>query len=646
MQALPRSDALAQEPIPAASPVLAQAAGASRTDALAADGAHDEVLSLLLRRLDEDAKDAAAHVALGQQLDRMGYRRAAGRAYEAALQRDPTRADAHNNLACLSVEMKAHPRALEHATKAAQAAPTSAAAHYNQGLALLGLGRPADAARALDEASRLQPDLTLAWVNAARAWRDADGLVRASRACEEALRQDPTREFLAGQLVAIGMEVCDWRQVARLMDTLPQRLARGERIIFPFDALALIEDPGLQAQAARVYAESVFPAQDRLGPARPVSSGRRLRIGYLSADLRSHPVGILMAGVFAHHDRERFEIYGLSTRRAPGDALQQELASRFDHFEDLHGRSAEDIASWCRRCEIDILVDLGGYTVGNRPDVLACRAAPLQVNYLGYPGTMGMPSVDYIVGDRHLIPPASRPHYSEHVLYLPQCFQAHDDRRERPPTASQRADWGLPEDAVVFCCFNRSSKITPQVWDSWTRILGRVPGSVLWLTQRHDEVAAHLSSALQARGLAPSRLRLARRQSYRTYMGMYAHADLFLDTWPFNAGTTACDALWMGLPVLTWCGRSFAARMATSLLRELRLDELVCDSPAAYEELAVVLAHDRPRLRALKSLLTERLEGSIMNDTRRWTRQFEAGLEAMADRSRRGLAPADIVITA
>lgn len=622
------------------------AAGPSPAAVTTPEPAQDAALAALLRRLDEDRHDAAAHAALGQRLDRMGYRLAAGQAYEAALRRDPTRADAHNNLACLAVETKQLARALDHATRAVEAAPSSAAAHYNRGLALLGLGRPAEAAQALDEATRLQPGLTLAWANAARAWHEVDDLARALRACEEALRQDPTREFLAGQRTALGMEVCDWSHVDSLLASLPQCLARGERVVFPFDVLALTDDPALQARAAQIYGACVFPPRPDLGPPAPVATGRRLKLAYFSADLRSHPVGILMAGVFSHHDRGRFEVFGLSTRRAEDDGLQRELEARFDHFVDMQGWPAADIARWCRREGIDILVDLGGYTVGNRPDVLAWRAAPVQVNYLGYPATMGMPYADYIVADRHVIPPASRAHYSESVLYLPQCFQAHDDRRERPPPAGKRADWGLPRDAVVLCCFNRSSKITPQVLDAWVRILERVPDSVLWLTQRHEEVAAHLSSALQTRGLAPSRLHLASRQSYRTYMGMYAHADLFLDTWPFNAGTTACDALWMGLPVLTWSGRSFASRMATSLLRELGLDELVGDSPAAYEELAVSLALDRPRLRALKSRLAERREGSIMNDTRRWTRQFEAGLEAMAERSRQGLAPADIVLTA
>jgi len=608
--------------------------------------AQDAALALLLRRLDEDTQDAAVHAALGQQLDRMGLRLAAGRAYEAALRRDPGRADAHNNLACLHVEEKQYTRALAHAMRAVQAAPGEAAGHYNLGLALLGLGRSGEAARVLDEATRLQPGLTLAWVNAARAWQDVDDLPRARRACDEALRLDPGLDFVSGQRIAIGMDLADWRQLASFQATLPERVLRGENVVFPFDALTLVDDPALQLQVARAFGSALCAAKAASQSLPTISSGRRLRIAYLSADLRSHPVGVLMAGVFSAHDRERFEIYGVSTRAAPGDVMQRDISARFDHFEDMQGRPGEEIARWCRHQGIDILVDLGGFTVNNRPDVLACRAAPVQVNHLGYPGTMGMPCVDYIVADRHVIPPLHRAHYSECVLYLPQGFQSHDDSRERPPAAGTRGDWGLPEHATVFCCFNRTGKITPEVWECWARILERVPGSVLWLTCRHEEVVTNLMRALQTRGLDPSRLRFARRQGYRAYMGMYAHADLFLDTWPFNTGTTACDALWMGLPVLTLCGRTFAARMATSLLRELGLDELVCDDAVAYVNMAVALAHDPLRLGELKALLAMRREASTMNDTRRWTRQFEAGLEAMAERSRRGWPPADIVVQA
>ena len=613
--------------------------------ALGERGDHDQALALLLHRIEHEPGAAQPRFALGEQLVRMGLPRAAVSAYEAALRRDAGLARAHNNLSCLWLELKEPARALEHASRAAQVEPAMAAAHNNRGLALLDLGRPAEAAAALEEAGRLQPSMVQAWINAARAWQSTGDIVRSLHACEQALRLDPSFEFLPGLVTATAMDLCDWRYFDALMPALQQRLARGERVVLPLQALTLLDDPAQQLCAARIYGESKFPPNPILGPSPVVSTGRRLRLAYLSADLRSHAVSILMAGVFSCHDRSRFEVYGISTRQDPSDPLQRSLGERFDGIVDMHGRPAEEIAAWCRARGIDILIDLGGYTADNRPDVLACRAAPVQVNYLGYPGTLGMPYVDYIVADRHVIPPSSRPHFSESVLYLPQCFQAHDDRRERPAPTGGRDDWGLPDDAIVFCCFNKSNKINPEVWAVWMRVLQRVPGSVLWLTQMQDAVAANLARAVKEAGVAPSRVLIARRQPYPLYLGLYAHADLFLDTWPFNAGTTACDALWMGLPVLTRSGRSFAARMATSLLRELGLDELVCDSTEAYEELAVALAYDRPRLRTLKLLLAERRQVSIMNDTQRWTRQFEAGLEAMAERSRRGLAPADITVT-
>jgi predicted O-linked N-acetylglucosamine transferase (SPINDLY family) len=616
-----------------------------RARALGERGEHDEALALLLRRAEHEPASAQARFALAEQLERMGLSRAAVSAYQAALRIDDRLAHAHNNLSCLWLALRDPERALEHAVKASQCEPAMAAAHNNLGLALLQVGRPAEAARSIERSIELEPGLVQTWVNAASAWRDSGDVARAARACERAQELDPAFEFLPGHLVALRMELCDWRGFDALVTTLPGRLARSERVILPLELLSVLDDPACQLQAARVYGVSHLPPHPGLGPLPARTGAGRIRLGYLSADFRSHPVAALMAGVIEQHDRGRFEVIGLSLREAPDDPVQQVLKQRFDRFENLQGRPARDIALWCRKQGLDILVDLGGYTDGNLPEVMAWRAAPVQVNFLGYPGTLGLPNVDYIVVDDIVVPPDSRRHYSERALVLPRVFQPHDDRRERPEAPGTRADWGLPPDAVVFCCFNKSSKITPHVWESWMRILEQVPGSVLWLTTMQDEVAANLGRALRARGIDIGRVLMARRQPYPVYLGLYAHADLFLDTWPFNAGTIACDALWMGLPVLTCSGRSFAARMATSLLRELGLDELVCDSPAAYEERAVSLAHDRARLHALKSLLPERREGSIMNDTRRWTRQFEAGLEEMADRSRRGLAPADIVVT-
>jgi len=599
-----------------------------RAQELGARGEHDEALGLLLQWIDHEPADASARFALAEQLVGMGLRRSAASAYEAAVRLRAGYAQARNNLACLYLELDEPALALEHATHAALQDPEMAAAHNNRGLALLELGRPAEAAQALDRASNLQPSLTQAWMNSARAWHEVGEFAHALRACEEALRRDPAFEFLPGQLAMTALELCDWRHHDALLQMLPDRLMRGERVSLPLNTLTLIDDPALQLRAASIYGQYKYPADDHLGPAPPVRAGGRIRLAYLSADFKQHPVAILMAGVLSAHDRRRFEVIGISTRRDPEDRLQRDLVGRFDHFEDMHGLPALEIARWCRDRRVDILIDLGGYTAYNRPDVPACRAAPVQVNYLGYPGTMGMPYVDYIVADRHVIPASERPHYSESMLYLSEGFQAHDDGRERPAPTGRRADWGLPDDAVVFCCFNKSNKINPEVWATWMRILHRVPGSVLWLTQMHDGVARNLGRAVQEAGVSPSRVLIARRQPYPAYLGLYAHADLFLDTWPFNAGTTACDALWMDLPVLTWAGRSFAARMATSLLRGLGLDELVCDGPSAYEDLAVALAHDRPRLSALKLLLSSRREVSAMNDTRRWTRAATVKLGA------------------
>jgi predicted O-linked N-acetylglucosamine transferase (SPINDLY family) len=361
-------------------------------------------------------------------------------------------------------------------------------------------------------------------------------------------------------------------------------------------------------------------------------------------DFREHPVSLLMADLIECHDRNAFEIYGFSFGINTNDAMRKRLEKSFDKFLDVRDSSDLDIARLAREHAIDIAVDLGGHTKGSRPQIFAHRAAPVQINYLGYPGSMGTEHMDYLIADSITVEPQDYENFSEKIIFLPNSFQANPSQRPSRSRHGSRAEFGLPQSGFVFCCFNNTYKITPDVFESWARILNQVQDSVLWLIVDSTSVVENLSQSLESHGIRRSRLKFSSRVLREAYLGQYRLADLFLDTLPYNAGTTASDALWMGLPVLTLKGRSFAGRMASSLLHAVGLPELVTHSAEAYESLAIELALNPQRLTDLKAKLdANRLTAPLFN-TPLFTKHIEQAYTRMAERRAAGLAPEHIAV--
>jgi predicted O-linked N-acetylglucosamine transferase (SPINDLY family) len=402
--------------------------------------------------------------------------------------------------------------------------------------------------------------------------------------------------------------------------------------------LAVLDSPVLQRKAAETYAAVMHPGRDAAALAlrRPLSA--RIRVGYFSADFHNHPVAYLSAELFELHDRARFEVFGFSLGPPVADAMRVRLASAFDHFLDVRQVDDQGIARRSRELGIDIAIDLGGYTENSRTGIFARRAAPIQASYLGYLGTMGAAYYDYLFADQVIIPQADCPHYSERIVRLPS-YQVNDSRRRISDIRPSRGDEALPERAFVFCCFNSSYKIAPDVFDCWMRILSGCEGSVLWLFSGDALVSANLGREAASRGVDPGRLVFAPRRDHADYLARYRLADLFLDTLPYNAGTTASDALWAGLPVLTRCGQTFAGRMAASLLHAAGLPELVTDSADQYVELALALAGDSGRLSALRARLATNRDTCLLFDSRRFTKALETAFLTMQQRHEAGLAP-------
>jgi predicted O-linked N-acetylglucosamine transferase (SPINDLY family) len=405
----------------------------------------------------------------------------------------------------------------------------------------------------------------------------------------------------------------------------------------PFPLLALLESGLLHRKAAELYVREEGPPSHARPAIRARARHDRIRIGYFSADFRDHPVATLAAELFETHDRSRFETTAFSFGPDTQDTMRRRMERAFDRFIDVRGSSNEDIALLARSLEIDIAVDLMAFTAECRPQIFALRAAPVQVNFLGYPGTMGAPYMDYLVADRTLIPEGSRSHYSEKIIYLPHSYQVNDAKRPVADVSFTREDLGLPPAGFVFCSFNNSYKITPDTFDSWMRILRRVEGSVLWLLEDNASVANNLRREAVRRDVQAERLIFARRVPMPEHLARLRAGDLFIDTLPYNAHTTASEALWVGLPVVTCLGETFAGRVAASLLQAIGLPELIAANRDQFVELVVELATDVQRLAKVRQKLADNRLTTPLFDARLFAKHIEAAYTLIDERYHAGL---------
>ena len=454
----------------------------------------------------------------------------------------------------------------------------------------------------------------------------------------------PNLPFALGMLVHASSMVFDWSHAPRAADAI-QATRDDKPLITPLALLAINDDAGLQLQCARGCVARTHPPA-----AEPIWRGERwhnqkIRIAYISGDLRDHALSYLMVGVFEQHDREKFEILGVSLREPLNNPFGARVLSAFDAFIDVKAQTDQQVAQLLYQMKVDIAVDLMGITRGHRTGIFGHRAAPVQVNYLGYPGTSGASYIDYILADSTVIPPEARRFYTESVVYMPDCFQANDDRRAIAEYRPDRREAGLAPGDFVFCSFNSSYKITPLLFDVWCRLLRAVPGSVLWLLGESGTAQRNLRREARLRGVDPQRLVFAARLPYEQHLARLGLADLFLDSFPFNAGATASDALWAGLPVLSCAGGAFAARMAASLLQAVGLPELITTDLQAYERLALELAASPERLEILRARLATNRTTYPLFDTVRFCRHLESAYATMHERHLRGAPPDHFSVT-
>jgi len=580
---------------------------------------------------------AEAHNNRGTTLLDLGRVDEALASFDRALAHNPDYAEAHNNRGVALRALKRFEEALACHERAAAIRPEYGEAHLNRGAILHDLHRLDEALESFRCALAVKPEYADAYRNQGLTLGELGRPQEALASYERALAACPGERFLEGVCQHARMQICAWSDWQVRLEQLAVAIECGRPVITPFTALSLFESARIQHAAASIWARAECRPAQVLPPPRRYGRHAKVRIGYFSADFRNHAVAALAAELFECHDRSAFELTAFSLSPEVRDGLRERVERAFDRFIPAFDKTDEQVAMLARSLEIDIAVDLGGYTHEARPRIFAQRAAPIQVSYLGFLGTMGASFMDYLIADEVIVPAGLRRHYSERIAYLP-AYQV-NTRRPVSDRLFTRAELGLPPGGFVFCCFNANYKITPETFRSWMRILAAVPDSALLLLGESAAGVENLRREALQSGIDPGRLVFAGRIAYGEYLARFRVADLFLDTHPYNAGTTASDALWVGLPVLTHAGETFAARVAASLLTSVGLPQLIANSRTEYERLAVELARDCGRLAEIKQALAFARSSAALFDTPRFTRNLEALYRRMYERQRLGLLP-------
>jgi protein O-GlcNAc transferase len=562
---------------------------------------------------------------------------------EQALRLQPASVEAHSNLAGALMQLGHYEQAHEICTRAIELHPDSASTWSNLAAVSLVVGNPQRAIQCCDEAIALQPDLVRAHEQRSTALARERRLEESAEAISTILRLDPHHPYAAGSLFLTRRFTCDWSDHAAASMELVRGVQADEPVTLPFVLLAAVDDPALHLRCAKAYAKRELrePATFAWPESKPAS---RIRVAYVSADFHDHATAILAAGLFECHDRTRFETIAVSFGPADESPMRSRVERAFDRFIDVRRWRDPDVIAMLRGLPVDIVVDLKGFTGDSRPGLLAARCAPLQVSYLGYPGTCGLAQLDYLIADHIVLPAADLCNYTEQAVWLPHSYQVNDATRSIAARTPSRSELGLPDDAFVFCCFNSSYKLSPETFAVWLEVLRQVPQSVLWLLRDNPSMARNLAAEANRGGVDPRRLVFADRVAGPDHLARQRCADLFLDTLPYNAHTTASDALWAGLPVLTCLGRAFAGRVAASLLHAVELPQLVTQTPEEYAQRAVALARNPEQLLSWRrSLVADRCRFPLF-DTRRFCLHLESAFSQMWQRHRQGLPPESFAV--
>jgi predicted O-linked N-acetylglucosamine transferase (SPINDLY family) len=552
----------------------------------------------------------------------------------------PNRSSTLVNLAAVQIKLHNYCDAKKNALQSVKIDDQSADGWLNYGLANYYESNLEQAMEAYDEALKININYADAWFNKGVVLKDLKRFDEAQSAYLKALKSNPNLEGAYGDYVSTKVNMCDWTGLEQDILACANSIEQAKPLINPFRLLGLVDDPELHLKNAKIYSSSLGVCG--FGNARAANKepiNQKIKVGYFSADYHNHATSFLMAQMFETHSRNKFEFHAFSYGPKHDDDMRKRVSRAFDHFHEVANLSDVELVKLARDFKIDIAVDLKGFTTGSRGEIFVQKCAPIQVNYLGYPGTLGCKTYNYIIADKNIIDQQAYKFYIEKPVLMPESYQVNDAHRKVSVDKFNKAKLALPEAGFVYCCFNNNYKILPNIFDIWMRILKSVEGSVLWLFEDNPFASRNLKLEAEKRGVDSSRLIFASKLPLDQHLARLRLADLFLDTLPYNAHTTASDALWAGLPLLTCPGKSFASRVAASLLRAVEMPELVMHSLEAYEAKAIELAKDTSQLNAIKLKLEQNRKTSSLFDGKLFAQHLEMAYEAMFARYQAGLAP-------
>lgn len=604
-----------------------------------ADAEHFVGLALTI-----DASSDAAFYNHGLILQRLKRPAEALQQFNRALELNPSVAPTWNCRGTVFNDLRKHQAATADFDRAIAINPNYAEAFFNRANALAALKSYEAALASYRRALALNPALAEPWIGCGNVLHALKRHAEAAEAFAALLKKQPQYPFAKGMLLHQKMLMCDWQELDKLVAEIERDVALGRLSAEPFGWSATSHSARSLHICAELFIANRFPADRTIGPRRSPGKRNKIRIAYLSDALRAQATLSLLVGALELYDKSRFDVFGFDNGWDDGSEIRRRIVGSMQEMVDITSLDDSSVATAIRAKEIDILVHLNGWFGDGRTGVFAHRPAPIQVNYLGFPATMGASYIDYVIADRLVIPPADKEFYSEKIVYLPDCYQPNDRKRGIADRKFDRLEFGLPPRGFVFCCFNNSFKITAETFDRWMRILRETDGSVLWLLEHNEHVAANLKKEAARRAVNPDRLIFAKMMNSADHLARHRLADLFLDTLPYNAHTTASDALWTGLPVLTQIGTTFPGRVAASLLAAIGLPELIAPDSQSYVQLAIELAGNAEKITVVRKKLASNLLTTPLFDTGLYARRLDRAYEAMFDRYQAGLGPDHIDI--
>ena len=604
----------------------------------------EEAINSYKKTLEIEPEVVKAHLNLGLIFESSDQPNEALQHFKKANEIEPENPNFLNNLAISLKSLGQEDESIKNFKKAIKLAPDYVPTYFNLGVTLRDLKQIESAIVNFEKVNELEPNNGESYSHLGCLYFENKRHNKAQLNFDKAFSIDPNIELLIGNRLYNKMQLAIWDDFEEDLEILVKKINSNENVITPFALMALFDDPQIQNIATKNYANLNFSQSKSFFPINPYSNHEKIRIGYFSADFHNHPTMHLMAELFENHDKSKFELIAFSFGPNLQDDWRKKVSLNFDKFIDVSLKSDTEISTLSREMEIDIAVNLGGYTQSSRTNVFANFAAPVQVNFLGFPGTMGDNYIDYIIADQTLIPSENQKYFSEKIVYMPDSYQVNMSKREVSNKPLSRNDLELPEEGFIFTCFNSNHKITPTPFRSWMRILKVVKGSVLWLYANNEDVISNILNTASSFGIAENRIIFAKNIPVEDHLNRISKAGLFLDTLPYNAHTTASEALRMGVPVLTLIGNAFASRVAASLLNSVNMPELITTSQAQYESLAIELALNSEKLDGIKKKLIKNVETSPLFDSETFTNNLELAFEEMYRRNKSQLKPEDFFV--